>query len=149
MFLQVADVMPVSTDLPAIVSTSALSVAIIQWMKNSNLPILRAFSQQSSGLNRTVAWLAAVIAGVGIHSHYDPSLGALTITGLTGHAVYSAAINACKSYGFNWLIYNTAVKSRAADVAAVSQGTGGSVVPVATPGVIAAGVEQAHQADKP
>jgi hypothetical protein len=104
--------MPVSTELPALISTSALSVAIIQWMKNSSLPFLKPFSQQSSGLNRTVAWVAALIAGVGIHYHYDSALGALTITGLTGPAIVSAAINAAKSYSFNWLIYNTAIKGR-------------------------------------
>lgn len=105
-------VMPVSTELPALISTSALSVAIIQWMKNSSLGILKPFSQQSTGLNRLVAWLAAVVAGVGIHWHYDPALGALTVTGLTAAALWSTGINSAKSYAFNWLIYNTAVKGR-------------------------------------
>jgi hypothetical protein len=105
--------MPVSTELPALISTSALSVAIIQWMKNSELSILKPFSQQSAGLNRLVAWIAAVIAGVGIHYHYDPSLGALTITGLTATALWSTGVNSAKSYAFNWLIYNTAIKKPA------------------------------------
>jgi hypothetical protein len=107
-------VMPVSTELPALISTSALSVAIIQWFKNSDLPIFKAFNQQSSGLNRTISWIAALIAGVGIHYHYDSSLGALTITGLTGPALWSAGVNAAKSYAFNWLVYNTAIKGRVA-----------------------------------
>jgi hypothetical protein len=139
--------MAVSTDLPAIIATSSISVAIIQWMKNSNLPFLKAFSQESSGLNRLMAWVAALIAGVGIHYHYDPSLGALTITGLTGAAIYSAAVSATKSYGFNWLIYNTAVKNRAADVSAVAGGM--PVTPVVGPGVAKAGVEQANEGTKP
>lgn len=137
---QTAEAMPVSTDLPAIIATSAISVAIIQWMKNSQLPFLRAFSQQSSGLNRTLAWIASLVSGVGIHYHYDPSLGALTITGLTLSAVYSAGVNASKSYGFNWLIYNLAVKPRAADIAAVAEGSGKSQV-VVSPGVKAAAQE--------
>lgn len=133
LLLQIADVMPVTTDLPALISTSSISVAIIQWMKNSDSPLLKAFNQQSSGLNRALSWIISVIAGVGIHYHYDPALGALTITGLTGPALYSAAVNACKSYGFNWLIYNVAVKNRASDVAAVASGTPATVV--VSPGV--------------
>ena len=36
MLLQaVTDIMPVSTELPALISTSAMSVAIIQWLKNT------------------------------------------------------------------------------------------------------------------
>ena len=113
MLLQTAtDVMPVSTELPALISTSALSVAIIQWFKNSNLSIFKAFNQQSTGLNRTVAWLAAIVSGVGIHYHYDPALGSLTITGLTAATLWSAGIQSAKSYAFNWLIYNTAIKGR-------------------------------------
>lgn len=142
---QLTDVTPVTTDLPALIATSSITVAIIQWMKNSNRPLLRAFSQQSAGLNRTIAWLASVIAGVGIHYHYDPALGAFTITGLTGSAIYSAVVNACKSYGFNWLIYNTAVKSRAADVSAVAGGVPAQVV--VSPGVKEAGKEQEHAKD--
>jgi hypothetical protein len=135
--------MPVSTELPALISTSALSVAIIQWFKNSQLPIFKAFSQDSTGLNRTVAWLAAVIAGIGIHYHYDPALGALTITGLTIPALVSTGVNSAKSYAFNWLIYNTAIKSRAADVSAVASGM--PVTPVASPGAVKAGVDQANE----
>jgi hypothetical protein len=112
MFLQATDVMPVSTELPALISTSALSVAIIQWFKNSDLPIFKAFNQQSSGLNRTVAWLAAIIAGVGIHYQYDASAGSLTITGLTVAALWHTGMDSAKSYAFNWLIYNTAVKGK-------------------------------------
>jgi hypothetical protein len=145
--LQTTDIMPVSTELPALISTSALSVAIIQWFKNSNLPIFKAFNQQSSGLNRTVAWLAAFISGVGIHYQYDASVGALTITGLTATALWHTGIDSAKSYAFNWLIYNTAIKSRAADVAAVAAG-GGKAQVVVSPGVKVAGVEAAEEAKK-
>lgn len=127
MFL-VIDPMPVATELPALISTSALSVAIIQWFKNSNLPIFKIFNQQSAGLNRTISWLAAVIAGLGIHYQYDPSVGALTITGLTAAALWHTGVDSAKSYAFNWLIYNTTVKSRAANVAAVAEGSRAQVV---------------------
>lgn len=145
MFFQASDVMPVQTDLPAIISSSAISVAIIQAMKNSDWPIFKAITQDSSGLNRFLAWFAAVIAGVGIHWHFDSSLGALTITGLTSQAIMSAAVNACKSYGFNWLIYNTAVKNRAADVAAVRSGV--PVTPVASPGAVASAMDSPGKKD--
>lgn len=114
-------VMPVSTELPALITTSALSVAVIQAIKNSNLPIFKAFGPDSVGLNRTLAWLAALIAGVGIHWHYDTSLGSLTVTGLTGPALYSAGVNAAKSYAFNWLIYRGAIRNpqKVAEAAAV------------------------------
>ena len=136
--------MAVSTDLVATVSTSAISVAIIQWMKNSNLPFLKMFSQQSSGLNRAMAWLAALIAGVGIHYQYNPALGALTITGLTFPAIYAAGVSAMKSYGFNWLIYNTSgLKAQSASAAAIASGM--PVTPVASPGTVAAGVVKAQE----
>jgi len=113
MFLfQTQDVMPVSTELPALLSTSALTVAIIQWMKNSALPWLGFVNHDSPGVNRTLAWLAAFISGVGIHYKYDPALGALTITGLTAATIVSAAVNAAKSYGFNWLVYNLTLKGK-------------------------------------
>ena len=110
LLLQTAVEMPVTTELPALISTSALSVAIIQWMKNSALPGLGFVNHNSAGVNRTLAWLAAIISGVGIHYHYDPALGALTITGLTTSALLSTGLNSAKSYAFNWLIYNTTLK---------------------------------------
>lgn len=109
--------MAVSTELPALISTSALSVAIIQWFKNSDLPIFKVFSQDSAGLNRLVSWIAAGIAGVGIHYHYDPALGALTITGLTAATLWATGVATAKSYAFNWLVYNTAIKGRVAQPA--------------------------------
>ncbi len=131
------DAMPVSTELPALISTSALSVAIIQWFKNSNLPIFKVFNQQSAGLNRTISWLAAVIAGLGIHYQFDPTVGSLTITGLTAAALWHTGVDSAKSYAFNWLIYNTTLRSRSANVAAVAEGTRAQVV--VSPGEKAAG----------
>jgi hypothetical protein len=110
--LQASTDVPVSTELPALISTSALSVAIIQWMKNSALPGLGFINHDSPGMNRTLAWLAAFISGVGIHYHYDPALGALTITGLTLSALVATALQTAKSYGFNWFIYNVTLKGK-------------------------------------
>ncbi len=136
--------MSVTTELPALLATSAFSVSIIQAIKNSQLPIFKAFGPESVGLNRTLAWVAAFIAGVGIHWHYDPALGSLTITGLTMAALTSATINTMKSYGFNWFVYNVSgVKQRSSDVAAVAGGA--RVTPVAGPGTVKAGVDQANE----
>lgn len=112
MFLLQSSDIPVSTELPALLSTSALTVAIIQWMKNSALPWLGFVNHDTPGVNRTLAWLAAFISGVGIHYKYDPAMGALTITGLTLTTVVTAGVSAAKSYGFNWLVYNLTLKGK-------------------------------------
>lgn len=147
LFFQVADVMPVSTELPALISTSAMSVAIIQWMKNTKL--VPFMDQHTAGINRLFGWGSAFTSAIGIHYSYDAHLGSLTITGLTLYAIVHACMDATKSYAFNWLIYNGMVKGRAADVAAVAEGIVPRAVPVAQPGVIAAGKEQAEQGNKP
>lgn len=137
LLLQIPDVMPVSTELPALISTSALSVAIIQWMKNSALPGLGFVNHDSPGVSRTLAWIAALISGVGIHYHYDPALGALTITGLTGTALMSAGLNAAKSYGFNWFVYNLTLKGRGVyPVPAPVAGTGPVAEEKKAPGTV-------------
>lgn len=139
--MQISDVMPVSTELPALISTSAMSVAIIQWIKNTKyVPFV---NQHTAGVNRLLGWGSAFCSAIGIHYSYDAHLGNLTITGLTLYAIVHAALDATKSYSFNWLIYNGMIKGRAADVAAVAEGV--PATPVAQPGVIAAGVEQAAQ----
>jgi hypothetical protein len=141
MMLQVSDVMPVSTELPALISTSAMSVAIIQWLKNTKyIPFM---DQHSAGINRVVGWCSALASSAGIHYSYDAHVGTLTLTGLTAMAIFHAATDATKSYAFNWLIYNGLVKGRAADVAAVAerQAQGMPVKVAATPGVVAAAAE--------
>ncbi len=140
MFLQITDVMPVSTELPALISTSAMSVAIIQWLKNTKyVPFM---DQHTAGINRLFGWGAAFCSAVGIHYTYDAHIGTLTLTGLTASAIVHAGLDATKSYSFNWLIYNGMVKGRAADVAAVAESPK-KVAVVASPGVVAAGKEMA------
>lgn len=140
LFFQVTDAMPVSTELPALISTSAMSVAIIQWLKNTKyVPFV---SQHTAGINRILGWGSAFLSSIGIHYTYDAHLGSLTITGLTLIAIFHAGLDASKSYAFNWLIYNGMVKGRAADVSAVAEGIT-PVAVVAPPGVVVAGAEQA------
>jgi hypothetical protein len=112
MLFQVTDVMPVSTELPALLSTSALSVAIIQWMKNSLLPGLGFINHDSPKVSLTLSWLAALISGLGIHYTYNPDVGTLTITGLTMVALVTTGLQTAKSWGFNWLVYHLALKGR-------------------------------------
>ena len=139
--MQISDVMPVTTELPGLITTSAMSVAIIQWLKNTKyLPFI---NQHTTGINRMVGWGTAMLSATGLHYTYDAHSGTLTLTGLTLMTVAHALFDTTKSYAFNWLIYNGMVKSRAADVAAVAEGV--RPVPVAQPGVVAAGVEQAQQ----
>ncbi len=139
MFLQVSDVMPVSTELPALISTSAMSVAIIQWLKNTKwVPFM---DQHTAGINRLVGWGTAFISATGIHYTYDAHVGTLTLTGISAMAIMHAVLDATKSYSFNWLIYNGMVKGRAADVAAVAEGV--PAKKVVSPGVAAAAAEMA------
>ena len=62
-------------------SASAISVAIIQWLKNTKL--IPFMDQHTSGINRIVAWVMAFLAGTGIHYQFDHATGTLTLTGLT------------------------------------------------------------------
>ncbi len=145
MLLQaVTDIMPVSTELPALISTSAMSVAIIQWLKNTKyVPFM---DQHSAGINRLVGWVSALTSSVDIHYSYDSHLGTLTLTGLTAAAIFHASMDATKSYAFNWLIYNGMVKGRAADVAAVAEALPKKPAVVVSPGVAQAGKEMATEA---
>lgn len=140
--MQISDVMPVSTELPGLLTTSAMSVAIIQWLKNAKwVPFM---DQHTAGINRAVSWGAAFLAATGLHYNYDPNSGTLTIMNLTAMAIVHAMWDATKSYAFNWLIYNTSgIKTRAADVAAVAEGV--PAKKVVGPGVAAAGAEMAAE----
>ena len=131
--------MPVTTELPGLLTTSAMSVAVIQWLKNAKfIPFV---TQHSTGINRALGWATALMSATGLHYKYDASNGTLILTGLTLTAIAHASYDTVQSYAFNWLIYNGLVKSRAADVAAVAEGV--RTIPVAPPGVVTAGVEQA------
>lgn len=98
----------VTTELPALLTTSAMTVAVIEWLKNTKL--VPFMSQHTAALNRTVAWLAAFCTGTGIHYQFDATAHSLTITGLSlaviGHAVWDTT----KSYAFNWMLYKGIIK---------------------------------------
>ena len=134
---QPTDVMPVTTELPALITGSAMSVAIIQWIKNSKR--ISFVNQHTKGINLFLGWLSAFGAATGIHYTWDSHAGTILISGISLWAVTHAAFDVTKSYAFNWLIYEGMIKGRAADVVAVAEGSRPQVV--APPGVIAAGKE--------
>jgi hypothetical protein len=142
--MQISDVMPVATELPGLITTSAMSVAIIQWLKNTKwVPFI---NQHSAGINRMVGWGSALLSATGLHYTFDAHTGTLTLTGLTLMTIAHAVWDTTKSYAFNWLIYNGMVKGRAADVTAISEGV--RAIPVATAGAVKAGVEAAQEGTK-
>lgn len=121
------------------VTVSAIVVAVIQWLKKATwIPFV---NQHSAGINRAISWGAAFISGAGLHYSYTGvDNGTLTITGLTLSSIMAAGWSTVQSYGSQWLVYNVAIKSRAADVAAVAEAPPAPLV-VATPGVAAAAAE--------
>lgn len=154
MFLQLADVMPVATELPGLITTSAMSVAIIQSMKNSNIPWLQWINQHSSNVNRVVGLVFAFASAMGLHYEWDGAKGTLLITGLTATALLQGFVHVvtdtAKSWSFNWIIYQS-VKGRAADVAALAE-MPGKIKPVVAvpPGVaVDAAEHKAEVKDKP
>src|SRR5438105_118318 len=120
--LQLADIMPVSTELPGIISTSALSVAIIQWLKKSKHPSLAFINQHSDNVNIFANIVAAFVSATGLHFTYDSQLGTILLTNLTPAIIRHGVFETARSYAFNWLIYEGIVKKRAADVAAIQEG---------------------------
>ena len=131
-----------SNELVSTVTASAMSVAVIQWMKNTKL--VPFMDQHSSGLNRFIGWLAALLSATGIHYTFNHDTGTLTLTGLTVMGLTHTAWDTTKSYAFQWLVYRGVVKGPAADVAAVAGGTKAQVV--VGPGAKVAGVEAAAEA---
>lgn len=137
MMLQaIADAMPVSTELPSLITTSAITVAAIQWLKNTKL--IPFINQHSSTVNRVVGWTAAFITAAGLHYTWDANTGTLTLTNLHLMSILHAAGDTTKSYAFQWLIYKGIVQTPARDVAAVTEGVPARVV-VPVGAVVAAG----------
>jgi len=138
MMQAVADVMPVSTELPGLITTSAITVALIQWVKNTKwIPFV---NQHSSTVNRIVGWCAAFVTAAGLHYTWDAGTGTLTLTNLHLINILHAAGDTTKSYAFQWLIYKGIVQTPARDVAAVTEGVPARVVVPA--GAVVAASEQ-------
>ena len=112
-------------------SASAISVAIIQWLKNTKL--IPFMGQHTSGINRIVAWVMAFLAGTGIHYQFDHATGTLTLTGLTVATILHTGGDTIKSYALQWLVYRGVkpglVPTEAAPVVPVVQTQASAPVP--------------------
>lgn len=95
------------------VTTSAIVVAAIQWLKSSRF--FPWITKESGAMSRFVSALLAAGAAVGIHTTWDPSAHALTITGLTAFGIALATWEWAKSFVLNELIYRSTVKPQKAD----------------------------------
>ncbi len=104
---------PTASALGTQVSLSAISVAFIQWLKNSSLmPYMHAGSDWA---NRIVSFVLAAASALGIHMAWTAGSNAgdytLTFTGLTVAGIALTGWAIVKSMVFNELIYRTSVKS--------------------------------------
>lgn len=85
------------------VTASAMSVAIVQWLKNTKL--VPFMDQHTTSINRVVAWIMALLSATGIHYNFDHATGTLTLTGLTAAAIFHTVGDTIKSYALQWLVY--------------------------------------------
>ena len=109
---------PVATDTTAVLTASAVSVWVIQQLKNSSW--FKMLTPSSAVMNRLASAVAAIFTATGIHVAF--ASGTLTITGLTLSAILGAAIAWFKSFVMNELIYQGIVNKTVTTVAA-SPGT--------------------------
>lgn len=125
--------MPVTTELPTLLTASAMTVAVIEWMKNTKfIPFM---SQHTAGINRLVSWLAALGTATGIHYQFDEHTGTLTLTGISLWVIVHALWDTTKSYAFNWMLYRGIVKpAQAAASVASTLATVAPNIPVAPEG---------------
>lgn len=96
---------PVATDTTAVLTASAVSVWIIQQLKNWKW--FKLLTPSSATLNRVASVIAAVFTATGIHVVFNS--GTLTITGLTLTTILAASIAWFKSFVMNELIYQGVV----------------------------------------
>ena len=89
-------------------STSAVVVAVMEWLKDSKLTPW--MTHNSSTINRVVGMFFALVSGVGLGWMYDPAAGVLTITGLQWSHVFHAVWEAFTSYGMQWMIYKGVIR---------------------------------------
>jgi hypothetical protein len=112
MFLESAN--PTASAFGTQVTLSAISVAFIQWLKNS--PLMPYMHAGTNWLNRVVSLVLAAAAAVGVHVSWaaavaTPGTYTLTFTGVTLASISLMAWGIVKSMAFNELIYRGTVKS--------------------------------------
>ena len=126
MFLESAN--PTASALGSQITLSALSVALIQWLKNS--PLMPFMHAGTNWLNRIVSVLLGAAAAVGVHISWaaataTPGTYTLTVTGVTLASISLMAWGIVKSVAFNELIYRGTVKSITPPPAVPSAVSGG------------------------
>lgn len=89
-------------------STSAVIVQLIEWMKESKW--FPWFGHANAWANRAVALFFAFIAGIGLGWMYDPTSGILTVTGLQPSHIFNTLWSTFASYGTQYLIYKAVIR---------------------------------------
>jgi hypothetical protein len=103
LLLQTAATTIMGNEVLDTVTASAMSVAIVQWLKNTKL--IPFMDQHTTTINRIVAWVMAFLSATGIHYNFDHATGTLTLTGLTAMALFHTTGDTVKSYALQWLVY--------------------------------------------
>lgn len=103
------------TDATNVLATQGVAVLLIplfvQWLKKT--PLLPWINQNSSGLNRTIAWTLGLIAAAGVHYQADLQLDAhlwrLTIdwSGVTWETISHTLAVIGGQLGGQQLVFNT------------------------------------------
>ena len=102
--------MDTSSELTAHLTTGAVIVYMLQWLKASGwCPWVTG---DTKALNRTLSAMAAIVAAVGINWTYTATDGTLVITGVTLHAVLTGGYEVMKQFCVQQLIFDTAASDR-------------------------------------
>jgi len=94
----------VQSDASAIITTSAVSVYIVQLLKKWSK--IKFINESSHALNTCLSVVLAIASSIGIATSFDQTNGILTITGLTLQGVLAGGWAALKSFVMNQLIYH-------------------------------------------
>ncbi len=100
----IAQNMPImATDTTAVLTTSAVSVWLIQKLKQASW--FKVITPSTTTLNRLASILAALFAATGIHFAFDDGTGTFTVTGLALATIIPAFVGWFKAFVMNELIY--------------------------------------------
>jgi hypothetical protein len=130
---------PVATDTTAVLTASAVTVWLIQKLKEASW--FKMLTPSSTTMNRLASVVAAILTATGIHVAFNS--GTLTVTGLTGMAILTAGIAWVKSFVMNELIYQGIVNRPTnvpVTVAGGGQATAGIAVAPGSPAAAGSGV---------
>jgi hypothetical protein len=119
---------------------SALSVALIQYAKNSDSKYFKWINKQSDKVNHFVSLALSFVNAIGVHWAWSHGTAAgaytLSFTGLTLSGIGTGIWNVTKVFVLNETIYRATVKA-AADTSVKVSTTGTAVMEVNKPSTIA------------